>query len=84
MATVADEYRGFDLDEQRARIDQMRAETQKNFFEIQKLIEETVKANADAAKVKVGIKLAPWAVVFTGLGAGAALLAAGGALPKLF
>lgn len=74
MATIPDP--SFDIREQIARIDKMRAETEKNQVELQKIIADTLKVRQDT-------KLAPYTIVFGGLGAGAALFAAGGAFVKL-
>ena len=68
MATIPDDA-PFDVREQLARIDKIHAA-------IQKLYD-------DSAKVRQETKLAPLTVIFTGLGAGAALFAAGGAFGKL-
>ena len=69
MAAAPTDDQPFDLREQLARIDKMQAEIQKHYD--------------DAAKVRQETKLAPLTVIFTGLGAGAALFAAGGAFVKL-
>ncbi len=69
MATIPSEDPPLNMREQLARIDKMQAE-------IQKMI-------AEAAKVRTENKLAVWTVAFTGLGAGAALFAAGAAFAKL-
>ena len=58
-----------DIREQIARIDKMQAELSKIQVEITKVRRDT--------------SLAPWTVAFTGLGAGAALFAAGMAFTKL-
>ena len=77
MATIPGEDYEFDLSEQLARINKMRAETEKSFFEMRKLLDES-------AKVRVDTRLAPLTTAFAGLGAGAALFAAGAAFAKLF
>ena len=82
MATVPNDA-PFDVREQLARIDKMRAETLKLQDELQKIAAETPKTNRDAIKVAQDTKLAPYTLLFTGLGAGAALIAAGAGLAKL-
>ena len=68
MATLPEDP-PFDIREQLARID--------------KIADEIQKLYDDSAKVRQETKLAPLTVVFTGLGAGAALFAAGGAFVKI-
>lgn len=82
MASLSDDP-PFDIREQLARIDKMRAETLKLQEELQKVVAETLKANRDAVKVQQDTRLAPWTVGFAGVGTGAALLAAGAGLAKL-
>ena len=67
----------FDIREQLARIDKMRAGTLKLQDALQKVAAETLKAQRDAAKVEQDTRLAPYTLIPTGLGAGAALVAAG-------
>ena len=69
MATQADDI-DLNLREQIARIDQMRANSDKFYAETQKLLRDT--------------KAVPVATVFQGLIAIAALLGAGAAIAKLF
>ena len=75
MATQLDDP--LDLKEQLARIDQMRASTEKAIADIQ-------KTRVDIDKVQIETKLITLATVFQGLIAIAALLGAGAALAKLF
>lgn len=82
MASVPDEH-PFDVREQLARIDKMRAETLKIQEELQKVIANTLKAQREAIKVEQDTRFAPWTIAATALGAGAALMAAGAALAKL-
>lgn len=82
MATLPDDP-PFDIREQLARIDKMRAETLKLQDELQKVAAETLKANREAARVAQETRLAPYTLLLTGLGAGAALIAAGAGLAKL-
>jgi hypothetical protein len=65
-----------DIREQLARIDRIQAELQKSQVEITKMTTETDKTRLDT-------RLAPWALLATGLTAGAALFAAGAAFTKL-
>lgn len=74
----------FDLKEQIARIDKMQAELGKIQIEIVKIAADTIKADRDIMRVEQETKLAPWALGFTGIGAGAAIFAAGAAFTKLF
>ena len=98
MATTPD-FPEFSLDirEQVARIDRTQAELSriqgelnkwqieslKARAETEKVQTEAAKARAETAKIERDTRLAPWAIVFTGLGAGAALFAAGAAFTKL-
>ena len=75
MATQLDDP--IDLREQIARIDQMRASTEKALIDIQ-------KTRVDVDKVLVDTRVASVATVFQGLIAIAALLGAGAAIAKLF
>jgi hypothetical protein len=75
MATQLDDP--LDLKEQLARIDQMRASTEKAIADIQ-------KTRVDIDKVQIETKLITLATVFQGFIAIAALLGAGAALAKLF
>ena len=75
MATHLDEP--LDMREQLARIDQMRASTEKALIDIQ-------KTRVDIDKVLVDTRVASVATVFQGLIAIAALLGAGAAIARLF
>jgi hypothetical protein len=68
MATLPDEPI-LDIRERLARIDKTQA--------------EFGKLLAESAKVRQETKFAPYTLIFTGLGAGAALMAAGAGLAKL-
>lgn len=77
MATVSDaDYPALDMREQLVRIDKMQAEL--NTIQI-----EMTKRHVDTDTVRLDARLAPWALVITSLGAGAALFAAGAAFTKL-
>ena len=65
-----------DISEQVARIDQMHA----NIAQAQASINQMI---ASTNKVRQDTRFAPWTLVVTALGAGAALFAAGGAFVKL-
>ncbi len=73
MSATADQVDRLNLDEQIVRIEQMIAETAK-------LNAETTKFTAEATKLRRDRVLSPWQVAFTGMGAGAAILAAGAAI----
>jgi hypothetical protein len=75
MATQPRE--NYDFEEQRIRI--LRA-----IEESEKFTAEQKKLMAEEAKLRKDTGLAPWAVAFQGLLAGAALLGAGIAFAKLF
>ena len=84
MATIPDHPEdSLDIHEQIARIDRMQMEIGKWKVEMVKTIADVTKIAADTAKVRQESRLAPWQVAFTGLGAGAALFAAGAAFTKL-
>lgn len=71
MATAANQTDvPLDMREQLTRIDKMQAELSKTL--------------AEQVKVKQGTRLAPVALAFSGLPAGAALFAAGAAFVKVF
>lgn len=71
MATAADQTDvPLDMREQLTRIDKMQAELSKTL--------------AEQVKVKQDTRLAPVALAFSGLAAGAALFAAGAAFVKVF
>ena len=81
----------FDLREQAARIDSLLAGVDQalaNAFKIRveadKMRDEADKVRAETVKIERETSLAPWQVVFTELGAGAVLFAAGIAFAKLF
>ncbi|WP_174293140.1 hypothetical protein [Sphingomonas bacterium] len=76
MATFPEQPPLFDLREQIARIDKMQAE-------LQKLNAETLHLKAGTSKVLQETRFGPFTLLITGLGAGAALIAAGAALAKL-
>uniref|UniRef100_UPI0035CA7CE3 hypothetical protein n=1 Tax=uncultured Sphingomonas sp. TaxID=158754 RepID=UPI0035CA7CE3 len=77
MATVSDaDYPKLDMREQLVRIDKMQAELNKIQIEMTKL-------HVDTDQVRLDTRLAPWTLVITSLGAGAALFAAGAAFTKL-
>lgn len=77
MATAApNPPPNLDISEQVARIDKTQAE-------LQKIFAETLKVQLDSKKVQQDTKFAPFTLVFTGIGAGAAIFAAGGAFFKL-
>ena len=65
-----------DLQEQLARIDQMRASTEKALIDIQ-------KTRVDIDKVLVDTRVVSFATIFQGLIAVAALIGAGAAIAKL-
>lgn len=69
MATVPGSEPSYDVREQLVRIDKMQVELQ--------------KLSAETLKVKQDTRYAPLTIMFTGLGAGAALIVAGAALAKL-
>ena len=75
MATHLDDP--LDMKEQLARIDQMRASTEKAIADIQ-------KTRVDIGKIRADTKVVTLATVFQGLIAIAALLGVGAALAKLF
>ena len=77
MATTPDvpEF-SLDIREQVARIDSLLAGVDQALANSAKLRDESTKLRRDAS-------LAPWTVLATGLGAGAALFAAGAAFMKL-
>ena len=77
MATFPDRGDNLDFEEQRARI--WRA-----FEEIEKISAETRKLLAEATKVGIEARAVPFATIFQGLIAIAALLGAGAALAKTF
>ena len=52
-------------------------------LDIREQIARIDKLIVESGKVRLETRLAPWAVLFTGLGAGAALFAAGAAFMKL-
>ena len=66
-----------DFEEQRARI-------WLALEEMEKIVAETRKLNADANKVGVETKTIPYATIFQGLIAIAGLLGAGAAIAKVF
>ena len=72
-----------DIREQIARIDRMQAELSRTQAEINKWQVDMAQARAQTVKVEQEARLAPWTVAFTGLGAGAALFAAGVAFAKV-
>jgi tetrahydromethanopterin S-methyltransferase subunit D len=77
MATVSPSSEpSLDIREQIARIDKMQAELGKVQVEITKI-------TVDTDKTRLDVRLAPWTAAFTGLGAGAAVFAAGAAFAKL-
>ena len=70
MATIPEDRElNLDIREQIARIDQIQADIG------QKL--------ASTDRTRQEVRIAPWTIAFTGLGAGAALFAAGAAFMKL-
>ena len=77
MATNASPAQPLDLSEQIARIDKMQAE-------LGKIQVEIIKTGADTTKVERNTRFAPLTLAFTGIGAGAAIFAAGAAFAKLF
>jgi hypothetical protein len=84
MATTPDIPQfSLDIREQVARIDKTQAELSRIQGELNKWQIESLKMRAETAKVERETRLAPWSIVFTGLGAGAALFAAGAAFTKL-
>jgi hypothetical protein len=66
-----------DLREQIVRIDHMLADHQRIYADMRRI-------DADRDRKRQEIKLAPWALVITGMTAGAAFFGAGFALAKLF
>ena len=76
MATLPDTGSTLDIREQLARIDKMQ-------LDLNKIQVEIIKTQIDTEKVKVDTRLAPWTIIITALGAGAALFAAGAAFTKL-
>jgi hypothetical protein len=75
MATHLEEP--LDIREQIARIDQMRASTEKALIEIQ-------KTRVDADKARAELQFMPRSMIFQAMLATAALLGAGAAIAKLF
>lgn len=73
-----------DIREQIARIDRMQAEISRVQAEISKWQVDITKTRADITKTEQDSRLAPFALAFTGVGAGAAIFAAGAAFAKLF
>ena len=67
-----------------ARIERQQAETRKFVAEHDKLAAEREKLAAEAAKLDRDRSFAPWQVVATLMGAGAALFGAGAAFVKVF
>jgi hypothetical protein len=51
---------------------------------LRRIIADTDQKLADAARKRQEVSLAPWQVMFTGLGSGAALFAAGAAFMRVF
>ena len=84
MATYPDipEF-SLDIREQIARIDRTQAELSRIQAELNKWQTDSMKVRAETAKVEQDTRFAPYIVAFTGLGAGAALFAAGVAFAKL-
>jgi hypothetical protein len=81
----------FDVREQVARIDRMLEESGKQSAERLKLDAERLKLESERMKLEPergkldrGRTLAPWAIVTTAMGAGAALFAAGATFFKFF
>ena len=65
------------LREQLARIDHILADHQRIFIDMRRI-------EADHDRKRQEIRMAPWALVLSGLATGAALFAAGAAFIKLF
>ena len=76
LATLSDSGPTLDIREQLARIDKMQ-------LDLNKIQVEIIKTQIDTEKVRIETRLAPWTIVITALGAGAALFAAGAAFTKL-
>lgn len=72
-----------DIREQVARIDSLLAGVDQALANSAKLRDESNKLRDESTKLRRDATLAPWAVLATGLGAGAALFAAGAAFMKL-
>ena len=72
-----------ELKERLAQIDRAQEETRKFAQEQHKLVQEALKFGAEAAKLQRDRGLAPWQIVVTAMGTGAALFAAGAAFLKL-
>ena len=71
------------LRERLAQIDRAQEETRKFASEQHKLAAKTAKLAAEAAKLSRDRGLAPWQIVITAMGTGAALFAAGAAFLNL-
>jgi hypothetical protein len=67
-----------------AAYDRTLAETRKFSAEMNKLTDESLKLRAEASKLRRDYTLAPWVIVVSSMGTGAALFAAAFAFAKLF
>ncbi len=72
-----------ELKERLAQIDRAQEETRKFAQEQHRLVQQALKLGAEAAKLNRDRSLAPWQIVVTSMGAGAAFFAAGAAFVKL-
>jgi hypothetical protein len=87
---MSESYPALDMREQIARIDRalaghgkFQAETEKLLAESRKFRVEREKRGAAAGKLQRDRMLAPWAIVVTAIGTGAALFAAGAGFWKV-
>ena len=74
--SAAGPHSSLDLQEQITRIDHLIAQTQKAQFDLD-------KGRIEITKLQFDMRLAPWQIVASSAGAGAALFAAGAAFVKL-
>ena len=72
----------FDIREQAARIDSLLAGVDQALANAAKLRVDADKARVEADKIRQDTKLAPLTLVFTGMGAASAFIAAGVAIAK--
>ena len=89
-ATTGDELPELNLREQIARIDKMRAETEKTLEEVHKLVAETFqirrtadKLAAEAVQIERTTKLEPWRIYAAAAASAVALFGAAAAFVKL-